>query len=271
MVKIKNRKPKIISSEIKTRLPWQGALKLLSHRIFKIRTPRGFGTGFHVGNFGKDNKLCAIATALHVVAEAEDWDEPIKLLHSDSKRVISLKAAKTFRVIFTYPKSDLAIIVFNIPDDFTITNEVLEHLASNNSLYPGVEVGWCGFPGIVREITGGRDDTLCFFHGYISCFINYEEGYLVDGVAINGVSGGPVFFIDNGTNRPKIAGVITAYAPNRTLPGLSMIASVAPYEKTIKFLKNMNEAQKEADKQKQEQKLDGTTPDKSPEVKEIKN
>ncbi len=252
MVKKKTKSKKSPKAKmIPSRLSWQGALKLLNSRIFKIRTPRGHGTGFHVGNFGVSNGLCAVATAFHVIEEAEDWDEPIKLVHHETGKTILLKEQGGIkRVIFTYPDSDLAIIVFGLPENFVITNDQLRHLPSDSSLLPGVDVAWCGFPGLMSN-------KLCFFHGFISCYINSDKGYLVDGVAINGVSGGPVFYIDNKTNSPVIAGVITAYVANRTsrdtLPGVSMIASVSPYEKTIKYLETLADANKEANKQKQEQ------------------
>jgi len=244
--------------EMRRELTWQGALKKLRNRIFKIRSPRGHGTGFHIGNFGSGNKLCAIATAFHVVEEAVDWGGPIKVVHAETGKELLLKGGD--RAIFPYPKSDLAIIVFNPPLDLVLTSDKLEHLISTHHLVEGVDIAWCGFPGL-------RSDKLCFFHGYISSYLNQEEGYLVDGVAINGVSGGPVFFIDKEKNLPIIAGVITAYIANRatkdTLPGVSMVAPVSPYENTIKFLNNLSEATKEANEQVKEQKLENI--DKKPE------
>jgi len=54
-----------------------------------------------------------------------------------------------------------------------------------NALPIGVEVGWLGYPAIGPW-------TLCFFRGNVSA--RQEASYLIDGVAINGVSGGPVFY-----------------------------------------------------------------------------
>lgn len=238
-------------------LTWQGALKLLENRVFKIRSPRGHGTGFHVGNFGKNRKLCTIATAYHVVQAAHDWGESIKVIHSKTGKEVLLREAD--RVIFTYAKKDLAIILFNLPVDLTLPTDQIDLIPTGKYLIPGVDVAWCGFPAI-------RNDQLCFFHGFISCYIDQDGDYLIDGVAINGVSGGPVFYIDDTTNKPKIAGVITAYIANRatgeTLPGVSMITSVAPYEETIRNLDNLDQAAQEADKQK-------TSEEKTPE--ELRN
>ena len=67
---------------------------------------------------------------------------------------------------------------------------------------------------------------LCFFHGFISGYFNDPPTYLVDGVAINGVSGGPAF-----DNRVHIIGLVSAYIPNRvdrqtTLPGLMALIPI---------------------------------------------
>ena len=58
-------------------------------------------------------------------------------------------------------------------------------LPANITLPIGSEVGWLGFPGIDAQ-------TLCFFSGNISA--RKPAAYLIDGVAINGVSGGPVVY-----------------------------------------------------------------------------
>jgi hypothetical protein len=69
--------------------------------------------------------------------------------------------------------------------------------------------------------------------------------YLVDGVAINGVSGGPAFRgEDDGT--VSLIGVLSAYIPNRatgeTLPGLAVVASVAEFHQMVASFKSFDEA-----------------------------
>lgn len=227
------------------KLAWQGALKLLQNRVFKIRSPQGHGTGFHIGNFGDNGRLYAIATAYHVLQAAHDWGEPIKIVHEETGKELLIKESD--RAILTYPNKDLAVILFTPPPDFALPATQIDLIPTGNYLISGVDVAWCGFPAI-------KNDKLCFFHGYISCYLDPQGDYLIDGVAINGVSGGPVFYIDNQANKPKVAGVITAYIANRatgeTLPGLSMITSIAPCEETIKSLANLNQARKEAEEQK---------------------
>ena len=68
-------------------LSWQGALHLISKRVVKISSPRGHGTGFHIGSYGTDGNLCAVATAYHVVSAAYEWGEPIKITQMDSFKV----------------------------------------------------------------------------------------------------------------------------------------------------------------------------------------
>ncbi|MCW9054424.1 MAG: serine protease [Candidatus Pacebacteria bacterium] len=241
------RKPLQPQIPKKIALTWQGALRLVNDRVVKLNTPRGHGTGFHIGNFGTNDNLCAIATAYHVVDGVHEWGEPIKVVHEATGEEILLKEKD--RAVFTYPKKDLAVMLFVKPKKFNLPKTQIELIPSGSYLVPGVDVAWCGYPGLMSG-------QLCFFHGFISCHISGD--YLIDGVAINGVSGGPVFYIDANSNRPKIAGVITAYIPNRrssgdSLPGVSMITSIAPCEDTIKSLRSLGEAKKEAAEQKKDE------------------
>ena len=101
----------------------------------------------------------------------------------------------------------------------------------------GTQLGWVGFPAIAS-------DNLCFFSGDISCWVPGEEFYFVDGVAINGVSGGPAFCVQE--DHIELIGVVSAYVPNRatgaSLPGLCVVRDVAPLSETIKGLRNLEEA-----------------------------
>lgn len=218
---------------------------MVKGRVFKIRSPRGHGTGFHVGTYGSG--LCAIATANHVIQSELDWNEPIKLVHFETGKEILLSSEN--RAIIPFRNSDMAMIVFPKPADLVVPEDEISFLQSEFFLNPGVSIGWCGFPAV-------RNEQLCFFHGYISCHLPSEERYLVDGVAINGVSGGPVFFIEN--NRPIIAGVISAYIPNRSvgdsLPGVSVVSWIRPeYENMVKSLRNLPSATEVAEKIQDEQ------------------
>lgn len=248
-----------------TTLSWQGALRQMKNRVVKIKTPEGHGTGFHIGNFGADNNLCAVATAYHVINNRHEWGGPIKIIQEATKEEVFLKDSD--RAVFTYPQKDLAVVLFVKPEKFNLPESHIELIPSGNYLVPGVDVAWCGYPGLMS-------DHLCFFHGYVSCHLSGD--YLIDGVAINGVSGGPVFYIANESNSPKIAGVITAYIPNRrnggdSLPGVSMITSILPCEETIKNLRNLSEAKiKAADHRKEELDVNPDDSNKSIDVPEGK-
>ena len=110
-------------------------------------------------------------------------------------------------------------------------------LRANIALPLGTEVGWLGFPALVP-------DKLCFFSGNISARYEERHAYLIDGVAINGVSGGPVVY-STPTEGTQIVGTISAYAANRatgeTLPGLSIAQDVSHFHDTIVRVKSIDE------------------------------
>ena len=99
--------------------------------------------------------------------------------------------------------------------DNAFPEDAIEQVPLDSSVKPGVEVGWVGYPYLAPG--------LCFFSGHISA---HQEGrYFIDGVAIEGVSGGPAFFYRSAEPEGiRILGSVTAYNPNRlkgeALPGL---------------------------------------------------
>ena len=99
-------------------------------------------------------------------------------------------------------------------------------------------MGWLGYPAIPRA-------SLCFFSGRISAWVEAENAYLVDGVAINGVSGGPAFIITGA----MLVGVVSAYIPNRAtgepLPGLAVVRNVNQFHDLAQTFKNLDEAKAE--------------------------
>lgn len=215
--------------------------------IFKIATPDGYGTGFQV-LYPQNRQLCGIATAYHVIDHAEEWEEAIKLTHISSGESTILKNED--RVIFIYPQYDLAFILFG-KNKLPLEKREPILIEPKRILKQGVEIGWCGFPGIAPP------NELCFFAGHTSYCHAKEAYYLVDGVAINGVSGGPAFYIDQLTEEVKIVGVISAYRANRIhgeiYPGLSKVCSVNPYHEMLKELRSLEEADEKAKETKEEQ------------------
>lgn len=146
----------------------------------------------------------------------------------------------TDRVILDDPTRDSAILLFD-PSEVELPKDLVPLLPSDKVLRVGSEVGWVGFPAV-------EPNTLCFFSGNISARIGDDSAYLIDGVAINGVSGGPVFDMKlSGENMsPRIIGVITAYIANRatgeTLPGLAVAQDVSHVHDVISKLKSFEEA-----------------------------
>lgn len=224
-------------------ISWHEPLEMIVPFVFKIKTPSSIGTGFQIFYNEKKN-FCGIATADHVIAHEDEWEEPIKIIHHQSNQSLLLK--KSDRVIWRFPEKDLAFILFHI-GDLPIEPKPLSLINKGHTVKQGVEVGWCGFPAVSIE-------NLCFFAGYISCPIVSEESYLVDGVAINGVSGGPAFYIDHETKQPKFFGVISAYRANRAtgeaLPGLCIVRSVDSYQSTLEQIKSIDEARDKEEEEK---------------------
>jgi hypothetical protein len=101
----------------------------------------------------------------------------------------------------------------------------------------GVELGWVGFPAVSPR-------SLCFFSGRVSARMRNDKTYLVDGVAINGVSGGPAFSCSG--NAVELVGVVSAYIANRAtgeiLPGLAVVQDVHQFQVLAKQLKSLDEA-----------------------------
>lgn len=242
------------------RITWFEALQFVKSYVFKISTPTGSGTGFQI-SYANNSKLCGIATAYHVVAHEYKWGYPIEITHFDSKESLMLKESE--RAIFIHPKEDLAFILFSAKK-LPIKTDPPQLIDPKKTLKAGVEVGWCGFPSVASN-------ELCFFNGYISCYLNNMDSYLVDGVAINGVSGGPAFWTTYKTHQVRICGVVSAYIPNTAtgtiLPGLSMLTSVEAYQKDLEDLKTFDAAYNAAKKEETEKKKKGEeipTPSVSP-------
>ncbi len=88
---------------------WNQVFNEIKPYIVKIETPAGSGTGF-LCLYNDDKHWCGIATALHVVEHADEWQQPIKIMHQGSPDTIFLKEPN--RVIFSDWKTDSAIIFF---------------------------------------------------------------------------------------------------------------------------------------------------------------
>ena len=204
-------------------MDWHEHVRVVLPHVVRIATPGGYGTGFlryrEDGWFG-------IATARHVVAHANAWEQPIQIYHASSPTPLMLRQGE--RVIAPHPDLDVAMVVGRETDAFAGWPETPLALAQDAPLRRGVAVGWLGFPHLVDDGT-----QCCFFSGSISAFRDHR--YFVDGVAIQGVSGGPAFCTlwDAAANDTRVAiiGSISEYRPNRvtdeTLPGLLVADDVS--------------------------------------------
>ena len=182
-----------------------------------------------------DKSACGVATAAHVVKHADEWFEPIKIRNSSG--MLFLPADK--RYMFVDNNSDSAIIFFfkselNFPE-LPIT---LRPIGSPCGI--GSEIGWVGYPVI-------DPDTLCFFSGTISARKESERAYNIDGVAINGISGGPVFHLPTpDPNDMQIIGAISAYRPNmfsgQPLPGLAQARDVSHFHAIASHIESIDQA-----------------------------
>jgi hypothetical protein len=209
---------------------WHATIERVTPYVVKVSTPGISGTGFLVSS-SSSTDLCAIATAAHVVGHASYWDEPIRIDHHLSGTSVLLRQGD--RAIRVH-EQDTAAILFE-RKDLPFPPSVLELSDKGKYWKPGVEIGWLGFPSILQA-------SLCFFSGRISAWVQQEDAYLVDGVTINGVSGGPAFMLWDGT----LAGVVSAYIPNvstgQVLPGLAVIRGVSHFHKIAEEFRSIDEA-----------------------------
>jgi hypothetical protein len=223
---------------------WSAALEIIKKHTFKIISPNGSGTGFLLTK--REGDICGIATALHVVNHAHEWEEPIKVIHAQSQAAIVLHHDK--RVIFPNAKKDCALILFH-RENLEVEKEPLSLGPEDKYLKAGVQVGWAGYPAVAPN-------EFCFFSGSVSCFLPNVGSYLVDGVAINGVSGGPAF-VTFKEGHLQVIGIVSAYIPNKvsgdTLPGVCFITGVYPFHEFIKGIDSLEHAREKASEEKTEQ------------------
>lgn len=214
---------------------WNAIVEKVAPYVVKIETPNGHGTGF-LCLYNEDKSLFGIATASHVVGYADTWQQPIRLRNYHTNTTVFLKESD--RTIFLDEKSDSAVLLTQL-SDLKLPEDTIKLLPASVQLAIGTEVGWLGFPSVAQH-------TLCFFSGNISARQDSWHSYLIDGVAINGVSGGPVLYSTE-TEGIMVVGTISAYISNRatgeTLPGLSIARDVSHFHDTVSFIKSLDEAQ----------------------------
>jgi hypothetical protein len=216
---------------------WDQVVKKVAPHVVKIETPRGHGTGF-LFMYNDNHTWCGIATADHVIAQADEWQEPIKLSQPETNRTFLLKAEQ--RAIYRDVRTDSAVILF-FKGDFELPESPVTLLPMGKLIDIGAEVGWLGFPSVAPY-------NLCFFSGNISARQDFRNAYLIDGVAINGVSGGPVLHLTE-TDGVQIVGTVSAYSANRAtgevLPGLAIAQDVSHFHGVASHIHSIDEANRQ--------------------------
>jgi hypothetical protein len=215
-------------------MSWDKTIEIVRPHVVKIATPDGYGTGF-LTLYNHDRRWCGVATAAHVVSHADDWQQPIRIIHEGSEKPKFLKEED--RVIFLDRPNDSAIVFF-FKGELSLPEVPIALLPMDEPCSIGADVGWLGYPGIEQE-------SLCFFAGAISARTASRRSYLIDGVAINGVSGGPVFHCPR-SDQVQIIGCVSAYHANRAtgeaLPGLLRAQDVSHFHRTAGTIRSLDEA-----------------------------
>lgn len=215
-------------------MAWDETVGRLKPYLLRIETQSGSGTGF-LFLYNEDKTWCGIATAAHVVADAEEWQQPIKLRKESGGESKLFKENE--RAIFIDHATDSAVVLCPAKD-LALPTELIPLLPQDTALPIGTDLGWLGFPAI--EL-----DQACFFSGPISARREYRKAYLIDGVAINGVSGGPVFYCTP-AHGVQIIGCVSAYIANRAtgeaLPGLLVAQDVSHFHDVANQIRSIDEA-----------------------------
>lgn len=195
-------------------LRWYEVAERVAKATFCLHTETAMGTAFLL-MLGKaeDGYRCAIlATAWHVVEDVVRGTA-LRICDQFGNEVVRSQGGN-MTVMEIGKGLDSAIVMITSKGEIFSQDLLLPLLPPDALLRMGKEIGWMGYPGIVEP-------ELCFFRGHVAGSLKKPYGYLVDGVAINGVSGGPVF-----DDRCHLVGLVSAYIPNRvgpntTLPGVS--------------------------------------------------
>ena len=198
---------------------WVEAAEIIYPHVVKLEMPDSAGSGFFIATrTEKRTKIAVLATAAHVVRHALQWMEPIA--------VTGCKSATTLIPgeyhMLSFEGLDLAIV--EVPwTRLKLPERPLPTANPGDILPVGAPIAWCGYPNIVEGIN-------CLFSGHISASVEENGDYLIDGVAIHGVSGGPAFVYDEG--EVTIIGLLSQYLPNRetgeSLPGLGVVRRINP-------------------------------------------
>lgn len=226
-------------------MDWSESVSVVTPFIVKIHTQQKNGTGFI---FWQNKDYCCIATAYHVIEDAnlKGWEQPIYLTQPNGK-VVRLNPGNrniTSKLNADIDGDSAAIFIWKTGLEFPA--ECLPLWDFSREIPIGAEVGWLGYPVLINK------DILqpSFFSGTISNHFPTLEQYVIDGVAIHGVSGGPVF-CELDKSEPHIIGTISSYFANRVIiqgsveawPGVAISHSFTAFKDVRKDLLNLDAVQ----------------------------
>ncbi|CAG1022695.1 hypothetical protein MTYM_01918 [Methylococcales bacterium] len=214
---------------------------LISPYIVKIKTQTQFGTGFV---FWQNDEFCCIGTASHVIEPAVQpgWEQPIVV---SQQQGISLRIYPEHRIVFSnLDEGDSAAVIIR-KSGLNLPCECLPLMDTKEIVPIGHVVHWIGFPTIISEEAKHRPS---FFSGVISNYFAESKEYVIDGVAIHGTSGGPVFYRGGKAGKIRILGSISSYKVNRVrstsgteyYPGLAFAHSFSAFDPLVDGLDRLD-------------------------------
>jgi hypothetical protein len=221
-------------------MDWSKPVSKITPFIVRIHTQQKRGTGFI---FWQNKDYCCIATAYHVVEDANvvGWEHPIYLMQPNGKVVrLNPENRNISKLNEDINGDSAAIFIWKTGLDFP--PECLPLWDFSQEIPIGTEVGWLGYPILI-------DDNITqpsFFSGTISNHLPALQQYVIDGVAINGVSGAPLFW-KRGKDVPYVIGTLSSYFPNRVTiqgsveawPGVSLSHSFSAFNPVVADLRKI--------------------------------
>jgi len=213
---------------------WARSIAEIPPFVVQIKSNAGSGTGFKIGASQDGDWL--IATAWHVIHNGRgELCTNLQLSRVTAAPTIS---AHGMRVAHSVPVEITESDVWGNKEFdlsfFAVPRQLLAFPAKGPAVIPwdgyvkiGCPICWCGVP----HCTGA--DQLIFFWGRIGGQLSFRNAsYFADGSAPPGVSGGPVWFIQNGL--PVVFGLVSAYYPGKgprpgeDLPGVAYVCGIQP-------------------------------------------
>ena len=182
------------------------------------------GTGTIIG-FTRTANQSLIATARHVLpthlSDGEQMRVVVRYTASDgSKGQVQEFTARAgepppgvFWATGTSEKVDVGALMLpptdSVAGDYGNRHRLPTVVTDTAVPAPATRVAWAGFPGLVKREFD--EHVLCYFEGSVSALLPSRGLLLIDGHAMPGVSGGPVWFFDDRAQKVAVVGVVSGY------------------------------------------------------------